>query len=232
MRRGYRIALFGLAAVMLLAAGGGIWLYLAVHHVPHFYAQALKVEPATQRHASDEMVRHTAALSNDVRHDGSWQASFSTDQINGWLAVDLVQNHARMLPAEFHEPRVAIHKGQMIIGCRYESPRISSVLSLTADVYLQEPNVLALRIRQARAGAVPLPLKDVMGQIVHTGENFGFIAALKQIAGDPLLLLTLPAVESDGRGGEVHVDSVELREGELFLAGHTQRPTRAAMRTR
>jgi len=232
MRRGYRVALAVLGVVALLAAGGGVWLYFAVHHVPHFYAEALAAPPAARKQASDEMVRRSTALSNDARHDGRWQASFSTDQINGWLAVDLLQNHSRTLPPEFQEPRVAIHPGQMVVGCRYASPRLNTVLSLTADVYLQEPNVLALRIRQARAGAVPLPLKDVMDKIVHTGENFGFVAALRQIEADPLLLLTLPATDGDRRGGDVHVDSVELREGELFVAGHTERPSRAAMRTR
>ena len=35
-------------------------------------------------------------------------------------------------------------------------------LSLTIDAYLHEPNVLALRIRRARAGALPVPLAQVL----------------------------------------------------------------------
>ena len=101
------------------------------------------------------MIRRSATLSNDVRRGGRWQATFTVQQINGWLAVDF----ARIVQcdsAPIAQPRIAIHQGEIILGILYDRPPIQTVLSLTADAYMQSPNVLALRIRRTRAGAVPV----------------------------------------------------------------------------
>lgn len=232
MSRRVRIPLVVAGVLVLLLAGGGLWFWLAVRHVPHFYSDALAVDLVEQKQASDKMVRRTAALSNDLRREGHWDAVFTADQINGWLAVDRTQNHPQLIPHEFHDPRVAIHDGQMIVGCRYESARIDTVLSLTADVYLQSPNVLAVRIQRARAGAVPLPLKDVTNELVTACENLGCKVTLREVEADPLLLITMPLPTNSARDGTVRVETIELREGEVHLAGETVRPghTRPASR--
>jgi hypothetical protein len=222
--RRFRIPLIVVGVVLVLLAGAGIWFWLAVRHVPHFYVDALAVDPVEQQQASDKMVRRTAALSNDARKEGHWDAVFTADQINGWLAVDREQNHPQLIPNAFHDPRVAIHDGQLIVGCRYESGQMDTVLSLTADVYLQSPNVLALRIQRARAGAVPLPLKDVTSQLVAACENLGCKVELREVGADPLLLLTLPLPTNSAHDGTIRVETVELREAELHIAGQTVRP--------
>ena len=224
MLRRFRIPLVVAGVVLLLLAVGGGWIWLAVRHVPHFYVDALAVDPVVQKQASDKMVRRTTALASDVRKDGHWDAVFTADQINGWLAVDREENHPQLIPHEFHDPRVAIHDGQLIVGCRYESQQINTVLSLTVDVYLQSPNVLALRIQRARAGAVPLPLKDVTNRLVSACENLGCKVELREVGADPLLLLTLPLPANSGRDGTIRVETVELHEGELHVAGQTVRP--------
>lgn len=224
MLRRFRIPLIVVGILLLLLAGGGVWFWLAVRHVPHFYVDALAVDPVQQKQASYKMVRRTAALSNDARKEGHWEAVFTADQINGWLAVDREENYPQLIPHEFHDPRVAIHDGQIIIGCRYEGRQMDTVLSLTADVYLQLPNVLALRIQRARAGAVPLPLKDVTSQLVAACEKLGCTVDLREVGADPLLLLTLPLPSNSGRDGTIRVETVELREGEIHVAGQTVRP--------
>lgn len=223
MSRRLRILLLCAGALVLLLIGAGIWLWLAVRHVPHFYADALAVDPVVQKQASDKMLRRTAALSNDVRRDGHWEATFTADQINGWLAIDRAQNHPQLIPREFHDPRLAIHEGQVIIGCRYESGEWNTVLSLTAEVYLQSPNVLALRIERARAGAIPLPLKDMTKKLVAACEGFGCTVELREVGADPLLLVTLPLAGNSARNGRIELRSVELGEGELHVAGETVR---------
>jgi hypothetical protein len=223
MSRRFRIASILVGVVLLTFLAAGAWLWFAVRHVPHFYVDALAVDPAVQRQASDKMVRRTAVLSNDARRDGRWQAVFTADQINGWLAVDREQNHPRLIPHQFHDPRIAIHDHELIIGCRYETDRLNTVLSLTAEVYLQSTNVLALRIERARAGAIPLPLKDVTSQLVTACENVGCQVELREVGSDPLLLVTLPLPNNSTRSGSIQLQSVELHEGELDVAGETVR---------
>jgi hypothetical protein len=224
MSRRFRIGSIIGGSVLLLLIAAGVWIWMAVRHVPHFYVDALAVDPAVQQQASDKMVRRTAALANDARKDGHWQAVFTADQINGWLAIDREKNHPRLIPNAFHDPRVAIHDHELIIGCRYETDRLNTVLSITAEVYLQSTNVLSLRIERARAGAIPLPLKDVTSQLVAACENIGCKVELREMGADPLLLLTLPLPTNSAHNGTIEVQSVELLEGELRVAGETVRP--------
>ncbi len=223
MSRRVRILLVIGGALVVLLAAGGIWLWLAVRHVPHFYADALAVDPAIEKQASDKMLRRTVALSNDLRRGGHWEATFTAEQINGWMAIDRAQNHPQLMPHELHDPRLAIHEGQVIVGCRYESGQVITVLSLTADVYLQSPNVLAFRIERARAGAIPLPLKDMTKKLVAACENLGCAVELREVGSDPVLLVTLPVPSGSSHGGKVLLESVELREGELHVSGETVR---------
>ena len=159
---------------MLLLIGGGAWVYFALRHVPRFYEEAVKIDPAQRKQGSDEMLRRSASLRNDARKRGRWQAAFTAEQINGWLAVDLVENYPKLLPPEVHDPRVAIHDGQIVVGCRFDG-KVSTIVSLEADVSLPEPNVIAVRIRRARAGAVPLPLDKFLPEAIRALQDAGFL---------------------------------------------------------
>jgi hypothetical protein len=165
------------------------------------------------------MLRRSAALASDANRRGRWQAIFRADQINGWLAIDLVQNHPKLLPPELNDPRVAIHSGQIIVGCRYHG-QVSAVVSLEADVSMQETNVVAVRIRRARAGAIPLPLDKLMPDAIRSLQNAGFLVELRQSGADPVLLVTL-RLQTD-RGRELLLKTLILRDGELDVAGETR----------
>ncbi len=208
------------AATMLAAAGA--WAYWVSRQVPPFYAAALAQPTASVHQASDALLRETAALVSDLRKSGRWQAQFTADQINGWLADDLEKNHPSLLPATISEPRVAIENNRLMIGFRWQRPRWSVVVSLSADVYLREPNVVAVRIRKVRAGGLPLPLKNVLHDLIAAGRSLDLQIEEQQIEGDPLLLITPP---QDGDYGNllVQLDSLELHDGQLYVAGRTQR---------
>ena len=81
--------------VVLIAVLVGV--FLALRYEPKFYREALAVEPEVQEKGSDEMLQRTAALVSNVRKPGKWQARFTAEQINGWLAVDFVKNHREAL---------------------------------------------------------------------------------------------------------------------------------------
>lgn len=219
MSRKRRIAFALIGTLVLLVVAAGMWFYFAVHHVPHFYEEAGKLAVAERKKGSDEMLRRSAALASDANRRGRWQAIFTADQINGWLAVDLVENHSKALPRELHDPRVAIHPGEVIVGCQYDG-QVSTIVSLEADVALQETNVVAVRIRRARAGAIPLPLDKFLPEAMHALQNAGCFVELRQTGADPVLLITMP-LRTD-RGRELILKSLTVREGEIDMAGETK----------
>lgn len=222
MPRWLKFALVLLAVLAILAVVAGFALYRATQHVPEFYRRAVAVDPASQRAASDQMLKRTTALAGDVRKEGRWQAVFTADQINGWLAVDLAKNHPQLLPAAIRDPRVAITPENLVLACRYRDGKIESVLSLTVDAYLAEPNLIGLRIRRARAGSLPLPLDDVLREISRATDQLEWRVDWRQAGGDPVAQVRVPA-PANKEDKLVRIESLRLGEGEIYVAGTTQR---------
>ena len=217
MLRRFRIPLIVVGTLLLLLAGGGVWFWLAVRHVPHFYVDALAVDPVELKQDSDKMVRRTAALSNDARKEGHWDAVFTADQINGWLAVDREENHPQLIPHEFHDPRVAIHDGQIIVGCRYEGRQMNTVLSLTADVYLQLPNVVALRIEPAARRSDSLAAEGCDGPIGRGVRETGLQGGIARDRSRPLVAAHFAAADQFGsRRHDSRGDRGTSRGGDPF----------------
>jgi hypothetical protein len=209
-----------IAVLLVLAAlvAGGIWLYRSLSHVPPFYSDALAVDESVLKQSNREMLRRTAALNNDVKRPGRWEALFTDEQINGWLAVDVPKNHPDLIPPQASNPRVQIVPGRLLAGAQIENA-VSAIVSVELDIRLTDTNVLAVRIQKLRVGDVPWGLDEILDDVIATARDWGLHVEQTQTEGDPVLLLTMPA-ELDRR--RVLVERLELREGEVYLSGSTK----------
>jgi hypothetical protein len=220
VRKPFRIAVFLLGGLLLLLGLGILGLYLASQHVPAAYRRVLDADSEEQAAASQEAVRKATALSGAANHD-KWHIRFTAEEINGWLAVDMPKKHANLLPPELSDPRVVIAPQQMTLFCRYHRGDRVFVLSLAVDVYVAEPDVLALQIRRARAGAVPLPLGQVLDQISQEARRQHYRLQWKQKGGDPVALVPLKLRTVDDKH-LLRIEAVELRQNEVYLSGTTE----------
>lgn len=211
------VQLLGALAVLLaLFLGGG---YFASQRAPEFYTQAIQAPAPAQQQASDELLENAAALASQVQQPGRWQATFSQEQLNGWLAYDLPRNHGESLPPEFSEPRIELQPGRILLACRYAPGEFSTVLSLQIEPYLIEPNVLAVRIAQARAGALPLPLDQVLSAVSEACARMNVHVRWQQADGDPVAVVELATL---GDAAEARVlDTLEIRDDAIVLSGET-----------
>jgi hypothetical protein len=208
--------LFGLLAAVLLG------LYWASRYEPEFFRKNLTADPAAQEKGSGLMLRKILALQNNIKRAGDWQATFTAEQINDWLAFDLLHNHPQAVPADFHNPCVSIEPNRLQLACRYEKGIISSVLCLTVEPYVPEPNVLALRIVRARAGLLPLPLSNVLKTIREAIQNTDSRLDWRQKDGNPVAIITFPSPDEKGELA-IKIKTVKLSEGEIFISGSTKR---------
>lgn len=220
MRKLVWIVVIVLVGLVLLLAGGGFLLWRAAEQVPEFYRDALEVEPVRQKKASDEMLQQTTALASDVRKEGHWEALFTTEQINGWLAVDLLENHPRALPRGISDPRVAIDPSQLTLACRVRRKSFDGVVTLAVDAYLAEPNVVALRIRSVRTGLIPLPMDRILDRVTEAARRFKLKLQWRQVEGDPVALVSIPPPR-DENDKAVHVEAIQLGENEIYVSGST-----------
>ncbi len=220
MRKKLRIAALiagGLLLAAVLGLGGFYW---ALKRQPEFYRQAIQLDQAVQKQASDRMLQRAAALRSDVEKEGQWQALFTAEQINGWLAVDLLENFPDLLPQSCRDPRVEIQPGGMTLAGRLTRGAETCVVTLTVEPYLPEPNVLAVRIRGARAGLVPMPLNEILDSISEAAEKMDLRLQWQQADGDPVALISVPS-PPDQDGPLVQVETIRLGEGEIYVAGTT-----------
>jgi len=217
------VALFLLAA---LAGGGAFLLYSASRHEPQFYQQALRIEPELQREAGDELEQNVLELHSAAQAEGRWEAVFTEAQINGWLAADLPEKFPHMLPAGTDQPRVSIDPRRIKIACRYQHGKVNTVISFDLSVNLTtEPNTLAIRVSKLRAGALPVPLKRFLDPITKAGADSDIALRWSQTDGDPVALVTVPHQHEDYSHREIYLETIEMRDGEIALAGRTQAQT-------
>jgi hypothetical protein len=207
------------AVVALVVAGVSLFsLYAASQQVPEFYRDAISRDPVSEQEARDRFVAEVTALASDLHRRGRWQRLFTEEAVNAWLALQLTDDYPGLLDERLHDPRIAFGDRVATIACRYESGSISLVLSLSIEAYMQEPNVLALRIRGARAGAVPVPLGQVLDAISHAAADLKLRLAWRKTHGDPVALISFAQVE-DSQSPGLALQRVELRDGELYVSG-------------
>ena len=208
-----------LAAIVVVVAGVSLFsIYEASQQVPEFYREAIAVEPAGQQPARDAFVAQATALASDLHRAGHWQTLFTADQINAWLALELEPHYPGLLPEGLRDPRIMIGDKLATVACRITRGDMSAVLSISVEVSLPEPNVMALRIRSVRAGAVPVPLAQVLDAISHAARALNLRLEWRKAHGDPVALVTFPRPGANS-SEPLSLQAVELRDGELFVSG-------------
>ena len=223
MRIFMRYLFLGCLAVVLIAAALGLCAWRASQQVPEFYTQALARPAAEPAKAAYKFEQQVLELKNDTRREGEWQATFSVEEINGWLANDLPVKFPMALPNTVSDPRVAISPQMIQVACKYSDARITSVISLGAEPKMtNEPNVIAIRIRQVRAGALPVPLANFLQQISEHSAKSGVPLRWGEEDGDPVAYITLPMDHPELKDKSLRVESIELKDGALVVAGRTE----------
>jgi hypothetical protein len=222
MSRFFRGLLIGCLAIALLVVAAGFYGYRSLQQVPEFYARALAKPAAEPAKAAYKFEQEVLELNNDVRREGNWQATFTAEEINGWLASDLPIKFPKALPSHVSDPRVAITREMIQVACKYSDSRFNSVISIGAQPQMTaEPNVIAIRIKQVRAGALPVPLANLLEQISQHTAQAGLPLRWGEEAGDPVAYITLPLNQPAFQGKTLRVESVELQEGALVVTGKT-----------
>ncbi len=198
--------------------------YRAMQQAPAFYQQALSERPeAEQQVAGNQLEQEVLQLSNNVQEEGVWEARFTEDELNGWLAIDLPEKFSKAIPAGISDPRVAIEPELLRVACHYKDQRMNSIISVALTARLtDEPNVLAIHVEQARAGWLPLPFKKVLEQITQAALDAGISLEWTEQEGETVALVTIPQQHDSYRFSVIHLDAVELRKGELYVAGRTE----------
>ena len=152
----------------------------------------------------------------------AWAVALSDSQINRWLANDLRKQFPGFLPGYASQPRIKIDEGRARVACQYNNGRMSAVLSMHVEAFpTEQPNVIGLRIRRARMGAVPGLTGSAVEQLTWAARRAGLRFRWLQEEGDPVAMVEIPQ-HALGTENEVAIEDIELNDGRLLLRGRTQ----------
>ncbi len=228
MRRSRRKAMRAAGAVLLACLIGMaaffVWAWRASRRVPDFYVAALMAPREELARSGQELVQEFQQLQSDVHREGTWQAVFTEKEINGWLAVELPARHPDLLPQQLTDPRVEIGADRARVAARYESGKFRSVLYVSVAVTTRDgDNVVAVTLLEARAGALPVPLRSVTRHIDRAAERLKIeIQWEEDDQGRPVAVFTVPLPASTQRF-DVRIDKIVLQSEQVIVYGRTRR---------
>jgi hypothetical protein len=222
LRRSIQLAICLASVGIILLTCGGWWAIEQTQQVPEFYSRAIEASPESTEAASLHLQQEVEQLQSDAAKVGSWSASFSDDQINAWLIEELPRKFPQLLASGASEPRIVIEEGRLLAAVRYRNRRIDTVISCELTVELTEqPNMLALKVNHLMAGALPMPLNNFLRGITHEAAKGDIDIRWDETSDGPIALVTVPSEHPGYARTPVIVESVQLVEGNLLLAGHT-----------
>jgi hypothetical protein len=205
--------------VLVLLLGAGLaWVIYSVRQVRPFYTAAMTIPQEKLKEGNREFLNRASRFKNDIAKPGEWTLLLTDEQINGWFGVDLANNHPDVLPKEIHDPRVKITPELISLGVMVDREPFPVAASIDFSLQITNPRELMIRIITARVGNLPWSVEMIVAQIRHWANEQGWTLRETTIGNDPVLLLSPPA--PDGRA-EMTFETLELREGEVYLKGQT-----------
>ncbi|HEY2252070.1 MAG TPA: hypothetical protein VGH74_13450 [Planctomycetaceae bacterium] len=209
----------GVLCSLALVAGG---LALSLRHQPAFYRSALaeNVPPETRREQAKAFVQTTLRLVDDIRYDDRWSDEFSEDAVNGWLAEELPTKYRDWLPPDVSQPRVKFENGVVLLAFQARRGMWQGVVSSRIRPWVSGANQLALEIQSARLGLIPVPVEEIVDDLVKNLSSSGWRTQWKNTGKQDVLVVDLDSVE-DSAGGRDHaiLESVELGPKLLRISG-------------
>ena len=214
-----RATIAGLVALLALVIPVVVWLSLT--HEPTFYRALVAGGPRGQRKAKAErFYASSLQLRNDITNERDWQAIFTDQEVNAWLAEDLVTHFADQIPAEVHEPRVAFGPDRITLAFQLDRGPIRTVIWVVAQPRISEDNVLALTFEKIRAGVIPISAERLMGPITARAREQGL--DVRWSREDDLPVATIRFGPDHGRS-DVILERLSVRQGQIRLAGRSDR---------
>jgi hypothetical protein len=208
----------GLSGALILVGGG---LCLSLQHQPAFYAAALTdpLPVETRREQATKFEQTTLQLVNEIRFEDQWSHEITDDMVNAWLAEDLPVKFGDSLPPDVSAPRVKFEKGHLLLAFQAKKGIWRGVISSRIRAWVSGPNQLALDIESARVGLVPVPVDEIISDLVQKLTNAGWRLEWKSSGKRDVLVVSLDADDISEDGERAVLESIELEPKLLRISG-------------
>jgi hypothetical protein len=154
-----------LAALILLALGGLIWAWVAIHRIPDWYTPA-RVAPQNIQAVKDDVTGAFNEFSEAVNRDEPFYMNLSQDQVNRWLAVrdEFGPEVRRYFPDWLSDPMVIVKRDRIGLAGTVSAEGFRSVVSLWFEVAIHGEQV-HVKLTDVFGGTLRVPKAMVLNRI-------------------------------------------------------------------
>jgi hypothetical protein len=213
-----RVLILGLSTMTLLSLLALFWASLT--HKPSFYRAMVQVPRAQREAGAKQFEAQSLQLYNDIQNEPTWEAIFTDQEVNAWLAQDLLTHFADQIPPEVHEPRVNFELDRITLAFELDQGPVRSVIWIVAHARVPEGNVLELTIEKVRAGVLPVSIDRFLEPITTRARVHGLDVQWKREGG--LHVAVVRYKPHDDRD-DVQLEKLQILAGQIRLAGRSDR---------
>jgi len=217
-RTSKRAVIVGLVLLVIATIPGLIWVSLT--HRPGFYLAMVRLPGTDRAVKAKRFVAQSLQLRNDICNEPTWEAIFTDQEVNAWLAEDLVTHFADQFPPEVHEPRVVFEVDRVTLAFQLDQGPFSSVIWVVARPHVPEGNVLELTLEKIRAGVLPVPADRILDRISEHARAHGLdVRWNRGEEGYPIVTLRYTP---DSERDDIKLEQVQIQSGQIRLAGRSR----------
>jgi hypothetical protein len=220
-----RIVVYGGMAA-LVAAAVPLALWASLTHTPDFYRTLVAMPQRDVEREAKAFVQQSLQLRNDIANEPTWEAVFNQNDVNAWLAEDLVKHFADQLPPEVHDPRIVFDADRVTLAFGLDQGPVRSVIWVVARPHVPEDNVVSLTLEKIRAGALPVPAERIILTLTEQARKNGLIVTWSRDGDLPVATIRYRA---DKARDDVVLERIRIREGQIKLSGRSNRATASAL---
>lgn len=207
------VGVIGLAMVPPL-----LWLGLTYKPAAYRRVKRAELTPGQRQARAKHFVAQGLQLRNDVVNERRWEARFSDDEVNAWLAEELLTTFADQVPPEIHDPRLLFDDDRATLIFEVDRGPIRTVVTVQARARVPEDNTVALTIEKVHAGILPLPPDQFVRQIDDQAARHGLEIRWGRDGRSPVAFLQYRS-EPDKNG--FVLERIQLLEGQLRMSGRS-----------
>ncbi len=212
-----RLLIGGLIVLLVATIPGLAWVSLT--HQPGFYRAMVQLPRGEREVKAKRFMAQSLQLRNDICNEPTWEALFTDQEVNAWLAEDLVTHFADQLPPEVHEPRVVFELDRVTLAFQLDQGPFSSVIWVVARPHVPEGNVIELTLEKIRAGVLPVPADRILDRITAYAREHGLNVQWR-VGEEGLPIVTL-RYTPDSQRDDVKLEQVQIQQGQIRLAGQS-----------
>src|SRR5271165_6233815 len=123
-----------------------IWFSLT--YQPSYYRAMVSLPHEQREIKAKHFVAQSLQLRNDICNEPTWEAVFTDQEVNAWLAEDLVTHFVDQLPPEINQPRLVFELDRITLAFRLHQRGVDSVITVVARPRVPEGNTVELTLER------------------------------------------------------------------------------------